>query len=81
VKIEVNIDDKQLEELVMERLVRSILERSQIRYDMKSSIGAAVKQHIYSNKAEIIERVVDRASREIVKKGLPKLLEKVSSDA
>ena len=39
-------------------------------------ISAAVKDLIYSRKDEIIEMVVDRATREIVKKGLPKLLDK-----
>ena len=39
-------------------------------------ISAAVKDLIYSRKDEIIEIVVDRATREIVKKGLPKLLDK-----
>lgn len=39
-------------------------------------ISAAVKELIYSRKDEIIEMVVDRAAREIVKKGLPKLLDK-----
>ena len=39
-------------------------------------ISAAVKDLIYSRKDEIIEMVVDRAIREIVKKGLPKLLDR-----
>ena len=39
-------------------------------------ISAAVKDLIYSRKDEIIEMVVDRATREIVKKGLPKLLDR-----
>jgi len=32
---------------------------------------------MYSKKDAIVDRVVDRATVEIVKKGLPKLLEKV----
>ena len=39
-------------------------------------IAAAVKDLVYSNKDEIIDKVVDRAVKEIVRKGLPKLLEK-----
>ena len=39
-------------------------------------ISAAVKDLIYSRKDEIIDMVVDRATREIVKKGLPKLLDR-----
>lgn len=37
-------------------------------------ISSAVKEIIYARKDEIIERVVDRATKEIVRKGLPKLL-------
>ena len=39
-------------------------------------IADAVRELIYSQKDTIIEMVVDRATREIVKKGLPKLLER-----
>ena len=42
----------------------------------KDVIAEAVKDLIYSRKDEIIELVVERASREIAKKGLVKLLEK-----
>ena len=40
-------------------------------------IAAAVKDLVYSNKDEIIDKVVERATKEIVKKGLPKLMEMV----
>ena len=39
-------------------------------------ISRAVKDVVYSHKDEIIDKVVDRAVKEIVRKGLPKLLEK-----
>ena len=39
-------------------------------------ISRAVKDIVYSHKNEIIDKVVDRAVKEIVRKGLPKLLEK-----
>lgn len=39
-------------------------------------IAAAVKDLVYSRKDEIIDRVVERASREIARKGLVKLLER-----
>ena len=38
-------------------------------------IAAAVKDLVYSNKDEIIDKVVDRATKEIVRKGLSRLLE------
>lgn len=41
-------------------------------------VSLAVKDLVYSKKEEIIEMVVERAAREIVKKGMPKLLDKFS---
>lgn len=40
-------------------------------------IAAAVKDLVYSHKDEIIDKVVERATKEIVKKGFPKLMEMV----
>lgn len=37
-------------------------------------ISQAVKELVYSRKDEIIDMVVERAAREIVRKGLPKLI-------
>ncbi len=51
----------------------------QINYKCSNTgyiIADAVKDLVYSHKDEIIEKVVDRATREIVRKGLPKLLER-----
>ena len=39
--------------------------------------AAAVKELVYANKDEIIDKVVDRAVKEIVRKGMPKLLERM----
>ena len=38
-------------------------------------ISRSVKDIVYSHKDEIIDKVINRAVTEIVKKGLPKLLE------
>lgn len=38
-------------------------------------VAAAVKEIVYAHKEEIIERCVKRASAELVRKGLPRLLE------
>lgn len=37
-------------------------------------ISQAVKELVYSREDEIIDMVVERATREIVRKGLPKLI-------
>ena len=77
----VTIEPKAIEELLQKELLNEITRlatrQSSFRYDMKDAIGKAIKEYVYENKEEIIEMVVDRASKEIVKKGLPKLLEKL----
>ena len=40
-------------------------------------IAVAVKEMVYSHKDEIIDKVVDRAVKEIVRKGMPKLLDRM----
>lgn len=42
-----------------------------------AEVSSAVKDLIYSRKDEIIELVIERATKEIVKKGLPKLIERI----
>ena len=74
-EIKVTIDEKELEELITLNLVKQVLNKYEYRYELKDAISKGVKQHIYDNKDEIIENVVERASTEIVKKALPKLIE------
>ena len=78
-KIEINIPDERLTELVEEAIVRSVLNQDSREwvYGVRTGIDKAVKEYIYKNKETIIERVVERASKEMVRKGLPKLLEEV----
>lgn len=81
-KLQIEIDENEIAEMVKEKIVQQIMTNSSQNYQGRSAkfgvrdgIDKGVKQYIYSNKAEIIERVVERASKEIVRKGLPKLLE------
>lgn len=78
-KFEINIPDERLTELVEDAIVRSVLnlDRREWVYGVRTGIDKAVKEYIYKNKETIIERVVERASKEMVRKGLPKLLEEV----
>lgn len=83
-KIEINIPDERIVELVEKAIVESILENRrenrEAQYGVRSGMDKAVKQYIYTNKDKIIERVVERASVEIVKKGLPKLIENLGRE-
>ena len=86
-KIELEIDDSYIKELVSKEIARRIVEthgyeNREARYGIREGVDKAIKQYIYSKKDTIIDRVVDRATVEIVKKGLPKLLEKaIATDA
>lgn len=83
-KIEINIPDERIVELVEKAIVESILENRrenrEAQYGVRSGMDKAVKEYIYVNKDKIIERVVERASTEIVKKGLPKLIENIGRE-
>ena len=75
---QIEIDDKAICDQIAAILDLQVKRSLQTRYTgAGAEISAAVKDLIYSRKDEIIEMVVDRATREIVKKGLPKLLERV----
>lgn len=74
----IEIDDKVIDEQINAILNRVLNIELRSRYsDSGRVMSEGIKEIIYSRKDEIIEMVVDRASREIVKKGLPKLLEKM----
>ena len=83
-KFEVNIDEADLGKLVSEYLVRQILaenrstpESRDAFFGMRTAVDKAVKEYLYAKKDLIIERVIERASTEMVKKGLTKFLDKL----
>lgn len=74
---QINIDDDAITEQI-NNILNSVF-RQQMNYkysDTGHIIAAAVKDLVYSHKDEIIDKVVDRAVKEMVRKGLPKLLER-----
>jgi hypothetical protein len=77
-KFVIEIDENALNEQIT-RILNTILNDSlRSRYSGAGcEISAAVKELVYSRKDEIIDKVVDRATAEIVRKGLPKLLQKL----
>ena len=84
-KLEINISNERIVELVEQAIVENILsgrhwENNEARHGVRSGMDKAVKEYIYANKDNIIERVVERASIEIVKKGLPKLIENLGRE-
>ena len=81
-KIELEIDDGYLKEMVANELAERIVknysyENQDAKYGIKYGTEKAIKEYIYSRKDEIIDKVINRASTEIVKKGMPKLFDKM----
>ena len=81
-KIEIEIDESYIAELVSQEIAKRIVtehcyENREARIGIREGVDKAIKQYIYSKKDTVIERVVERASVEIVKKGLPKLLDRL----
>ena len=73
----IEIDDKVINEQIQGILNECLNNELHLRYSGAGyEISTAVKELIYSRKDEIVEMVVDRAAKELVKKGLPKLIEK-----
>lgn len=84
-EIKINIDEQYITELVSQEIANRIVnertyENREARIGARIGVDKAVKEYIYSKKDEIINKVIERASREIVKKGLPELLEKLGRD-
>ena len=81
-KIEIEIDESYITELVSQEIAKRLVtehcyENREARIGIREGVDKAIKQYIYSKKDTVIERVVDRTSTEIVKKGLPKLLDRL----
>ena len=77
-QIKVEIDDKELQAEVTNIIAKKLTsDYSADRNLMKRTTAEAVKEVIYSQKKEIIEMVVNRASTEITRKAMPELLNKM----
>lgn len=84
-KIVIEISEENISRLVEEMIAKQFMnergtEYREARYGIRDGVDKAVKNYVYSEKENIINRVVDRASKEIVKKGLPKLLEEIGKN-
>lgn len=83
--IEIEISEENIAQIVEETIARRVMEERsyehrEARYGIRDGVDKAVKNYIYSEKDKIVERVVERATREIVKKGLPKLLAEIGNN-
>lgn len=74
----VEIDDEAIHKQIEAILNRSINNQLSSKYsETGKEVSAAVKELIYSRKDEIIEEVINRATAEVTRKAIPKLLERL----
>ena len=83
--LNIEIDEKRIAQIVEETIAKDITdtygyEAREARHGVRSGVDKAVKEYIYKNKDRIIDRVVERATVEMVKKGLPKLIENLGKE-
>lgn len=77
----IQIDDEAVTEQIQSILNDIYNREMRSKYsDTHNEISQAVKDLIYSHKDEILDTVLDRAVKEIVKRGIPKLLEKFEEE-
>lgn len=84
-EIKININEDYIKELVEKEIVNQIVsertwENREAKIGIRDGLDKAIKQYIYKEKEKIINRVVERATIEIVKKGLPKLLARLGEE-
>jgi hypothetical protein len=78
-QVKIDIDDKELREEVTQIIARKLTQSWTSERNMfKRIIAESVREVVYSQKEEIINMVVERATREIVSKSIPKLLDKLT---
>lgn len=77
----IQIDDQvicdQINKILNEIIGRELYDRCS---DSREAIALAIKDMIYSHKDEIIDKIIDKATTELVKKGLPRLLERIAKN-
>ena len=75
----IDVDDELITEQIS-KIVGSLINRElQEQLNVSSGLVAdAAREIIYSHKDEIVNAVIERATKEISKKALPKLLDRLS---
>ena len=76
-KVTIEIDEDELQKAIIDMVAKECA-RAYFKRDEYKGIEKAVKEVIYSQKEELLSRCVDKASSELTRKALPKLLEKLT---
>lgn len=83
-EIKITINDAEIVDMVTKMVARDMAsqytsESRDTKQGIKKGVESAIKDYIYANKDEIIDRCVARASAELVRKALPKMIERMES--
>lgn len=78
-KIEIN--EEEVARVITETIARNIVtehrsENREAKQGIKLGVEKAVKEFIYTQKERIIQLVIERATKELVRKALPILIDK-----
>ena len=81
-EITITVNDAEIADMITKMIARDIAaqytaESRDTKYGIRKGVESAIKDYIYANKDAIIDRCVARASAELVRKGLPKLIERM----
>lgn len=84
-KITITVDETEIARLVTEKIAAEMegeycTESREAKRGIRDGVDKAVKSYVYANKDAIIEKCVARASAELVRKGLPKLIERMGAE-
>lgn len=74
IELTININEKDIESEIVKMAAKDVVNTIPNRME-RNAISDAIKEIVYANKDEIIQKCIDKASKELVRKGLPKLLE------
>ena len=74
-KFEINIPDKEIKQAILNEVAKCYSISSLETRVLKRTTAECVREIIYKEKAEIIDRIVAQASRECKNKAIKKILE------
>lgn len=74
-ELKINIDEKELQEMVTRLYAERLVDATGTRelYSFHKTIDKSVREIIYAEKAQIVDRCVERASAEMIRRGMPAL--------
>lgn len=81
IKLDIEIPDEEITSIIKQTIAKEVMRNySQSKRALHNyGIEKAVKEVVYEHRAEITERVIERASKNIANKAFPKLVENMLS--